>query len=82
MPGGQGPQIEDYFLFGRLNRQEMKREGSRGEGLRGFGRMSKLGLPYLPSTLVWTKISLDKYSIFYPTYLSNKFGHFENKGCS
>ena len=22
--------------------------------------MSKVGLPYLPSTLVWTKISLDK----------------------
>ena len=50
--------------------------------LRKFGHMSKLGLPYLPRTLVWTKISLDKYSIFYPTYLSKKFGHFENKVCS
>ena len=27
-----------------------------------FGYMSKLGLPYLPSRLIWTKISLDKYS--------------------
>ena len=26
------------------------------------GHMSKRGLPYLPSSLVWTNISLDKYS--------------------
>ena len=50
--------------------------------LRKFGHMSKLGLPYLPGSLVWTKKSLDKYSTFYPTYLSKKFGHFENKVCS
>ena len=43
--------------------------------------MSKVGLPYLPSTLVWTKISLDKYSSVYPTYLSRKFGHFGSKVC-
>ena len=41
--------------------------------------MSKLGLPYEPSTLVWTKISLDyMYSIVQPTYLSSKFA-FKNK---
>ena len=44
--------------------------------------MSKMGLPYLPRTLVWTKISLDKYSPVYPTYLSKKFGHFGKKVCS
>ena len=37
--------------------------------------MSKMGLPYLPRTLVWTKISLDKYSPVYPTYISKKFEH-------
>ena len=31
-----------------------------------FGYMSKLGLPYLPSRLIWTKISLDKYSYCLP----------------
>jgi len=41
--------------------------------------MSKMGLPYLPRTLVWTKLSLDKYSPVYPTYLSKKLGHFEIK---
>ena len=34
--------------------------------IRKFGHMSKLGLPYLPNTLVWTKISLDKYSYCLP----------------
>ena len=43
--------------------------------------MSKIGLPYLPSTLVWTKKSLDKYPLVYPTYLSKKFGHFGIKSC-
>ena len=38
-----------------------------------------MGLPYLPSTLEWTKISLDEYSPVYPTYLSKKFGHFGKK---
>ena len=38
-------------------------------------------LPTLPSTQVWTKISLDKYSSVYPTYLSKKFGHFGNEVC-
>ena len=37
--------------------------------------LSKLGLPYELTTLVWTKISLDKYS----TYRSKMFGHFGNK---
>ena len=31
-----------------------------------FGHMSKLGLPYLPSSLVWTKKRLDKYSYCLP----------------
>ena len=56
-----------------------------GEGpkkkLRKYGHMSKLGLPYLPSTLVWTKKSLDKYPLVDPTYLSKKFGHFGIKSC-
>ena len=34
--------------------------------LRNFGHMSKLGVPYLPSSLVWTKIGLDKYSYCLP----------------
>ena len=41
--------------------------------------MSKLGVPYLPCSLVWTKISLDKHSSIYPTYLPKKFGHFGTK---
>ena len=44
--------------------------------IQKFGHKSKLGLPYLPYTLVWTKICLDKYFIVYPTYLSTKFGHY------
>ena len=46
--------------------------------------MSKQGLPFVPtlvSTLEWTNISLDKYSIVYPTNLSKKFGHFGMKVC-
>ena len=49
--------------------------------LRKYEHMSKLGLPYLPSTLVWTKKSLDKYPLVDPTYLSKKFGHFGIKSC-
>ena len=41
--------------------------------------MSKLGVPYLPCSLVWTKINLDKHSHVYPTYLPKKFGHFGTK---
>ena len=56
-----------------------------GEGpkkkLRKFGHMSLLGLPYLPSRLVWTKKNLDKYTFVYPTYLSKKFGHFLFEVC-
>ena len=55
------------------------RRESHKKKLRNFGHMSKVGLPYLPSTIVWTKISLDNYSPVYPTYLSEKFGHFGNK---
>ena len=40
------------------------RERYHKKKLQKFGYMSKLGLPYLPSSLVWTKISLNKY----PTY--------------
>ena len=48
---------------------QKKTKGRFPKKLQKFGHMSKLGLPYLPSTLVWTKISLDKYSIFtLPTY--------------
>ena len=57
------------------------RERYHKKKLQKFGYMSKLGLPYLPSSLVWTKISLNKYSNVYPTYLSKMFGHFENKVC-
>ena len=39
-------------------------------------------VPYLPCSLVWTKINLDKHSYVYPTYLPKKFGHFETKVCS
>jgi len=49
--------------------------------LRKFGHMSKLGVPYLPCSLVWTKMNLDKYSSVYPTYLPKKFGHFGPKVC-
>ena len=48
-------------------------EGPKKKKLRKLGHMSKLGLPYVPSTLVWTQISLEKYTTVYPTYLSKKF---------
>ena len=41
-------------------------EDSEEKKLRNFGHMSKLGVPYLPSSLVWTKISLNKYSYSLP----------------
>ena len=42
--------------------------------------MSKLGLPYVPCTLIWTNKNLDKYSSVYPTYLFKKFRHFWKLG--
>ena len=46
--------------------------------LRNFGHMSKLGVPYLPSSLVWTKISLDKYSYCLPYLPIQKVWTFSN----
>ena len=54
-------------------------EDSEEKKLRNFGHMSKLGVPYLPSSLVWTKI---RNFIVYPIYLSKKSGHFRIKVCS
>ena len=45
------------------------------------GHMSKLGLPYLPRSLVWTKKMWTSTPIVYPTYLSKKFGHFWIEVC-
>ena len=56
-------------------------EAFQKKKLRKFGHMSKLGVPYLPCSLVWTKMNLDKYSSVYPTYLPKKFGHFGPKVC-
>ena len=39
---------------------------ARAKKLRNFGHMFKLGLSYLPSTLVWTKISFDICSYCLP----------------
>ena len=61
---------------------QVLRERSEEEKLRKFAHMSKLGVPYLPCSLVWTKISLDKHSSVYPTYLPKEFGHFGTKVCS
>ena len=46
--------------------------------LRNFGHMSKLGVPYLPSSLVWTKIGLDKYSYCLPNLPIQKVWTFWN----
>ena len=46
--------------------------------LRNFGHMSKLGVPYLPSSLVWTKIGLDKYSYCLPYLPTQKGWTFSN----
>ena len=64
------------------NYKEALRREIRNKKLRKFGHMSKLGVPYLPCSLVWTKISLEKYSSVYPTYLPKKFGHFGTQVCS
>ena len=38
---------------------------SHKQKLQNFEQiMSKFGLPFLPSALIWTKISLDKYAKF------------------
>ena len=73
--------ISIHICFNALTWKRRVRRESQKKNLRNFGHMSKVGLPYLPSTLVWTKISLDKYSSVYPTYLSRKFGHFGSKVC-
>ena len=64
------------------NIKQIKERIQKTKQKRNVGHMSKLGLSYLPRTLVWTKICLDKYSSVYPTYLSKKFGHFWIKVCS
>ena len=69
------------FFFGTLSVLKPQEKAPPQKKLRNFGQMSKTGLPYLPSTLVWTKKSLDKYPLVYPTYLSKKFGHFGIKSC-
>ena len=45
-----------------------------------FEQLIKVCLPYVPSTLIQTKISFDKYSNVHP-YLSKMFGHFGIKIC-
>ena len=42
--------------------QLLRLRGACKKKLRKFGHMSKLGLPYLPCSLVWIKISLDNCS--------------------
>ena len=69
------------FSINSCTQYRQLRRGSQKKQLRKYGHMSKLGLPYLPSTLVWTKKSLDKYPLVDPTYLSKKFGHFGIKSC-
>ena len=64
------------MLFSHWPTENLLREAFQKIKLRKFGHMSKLGLPYLPSSLVWTKISP---LIVYPTYLTLKFGHFRYK---
>ena len=45
-----------------------------------FGHMSKLGLPYVHCTLVWTKEKFEQALFCLPyTYLDEKFGHLESK---
>ena len=66
---GASPHI---VLFGDILGTSPLRRGIRRKNIQNFGHMSKLS--YLPSTLVWTKISLDKYSYCLPyLYLSKKF---------
>ena len=46
--------------------------------IQNFGHMSKLGLPYLLSTQLWTKIGLDKYSYCLPYLPIQKVWSFSN----
>ena len=69
-------------LFCKSWSEHPLREGSQKK-LRKFGHMSKLSLPYLPRSIVWTKKKVwTSTSIVYPTYLSKTFGHFYIKFCS
>ena len=54
------------------------RRGFRKIKLQNFGHMFKFGLPYLPSTLVWTETSLDKYSYCLPYLPIQKVWTFSN----
>ena len=66
-------------LIWNLDATEMQlRNGFKIKKLRNFGHMSKLGVPYLPSSLVWTKISLDKYSYCLPYLPIQKVWTFSN----
>ena len=51
-----------------------------GGGIPNQGKLADVILEH-SLTRVWTKISFDKYSSVYPTYLSRKFGHFGSKVC-
>ena len=67
---------ECIILIFILRRREIKKT------LRKFGHMSKLGVPFLPCSLVWTNISLDKPSSETESRLSlgmtsNKTYHFQ-----
>ena len=75
--------IMEWFCVCKSNvdcMQVIKDEGERSK--KKLQHMSKLGVPYLPCSLVWTKISFDKHSSVYPTYLPKKFGHFGTTVCS
>ena len=61
--------IEDHFK---------KLQGRVPKKLRKFGHMSKLGVPYLPRCLVWTKKSLGKYSYCLPYLPIQKVSTFLN----
>ena len=47
--------------------------------IRNFGHMSKIGLPYLPSTLVWTKKKFGQVSPCLPYLPFQKVWTFWNK---
>ena len=66
----------------RLHQRFSAKERDPKKKLQKFGHTSKLGVPYLPCSLVRTKISLDKHSSVYSTSLPKKFGHFGTKVCS
>ena len=76
--------VESIFTFDNtlIRLKIIDKERDQKKKLQKFGHiMSKFGVPYLPCSLVWTKISLDKYSSVYPTYLPKKFGQFGTKIC-